>query len=669
MRLAIAIFRYFPFGGLQRDMLALAQEAVVRGHKVTVFCGTWQGERPVGIDIVCLQARVWFNTAGIQKFVRAFTQTFERDEFDLLLGFNKMPGLDVYYCGDSCFAQKAYAERSWFYRLSPRARLYLNYERAVFDCAAATTMLEVASAERPVFAKYYGTAPERFTLLPPGLTRSHSLAPHPLAARTQLRAELNVAEPVKLVLCVGSGFKTKGIDRSLAVFAQALSCSNQALHLWVVGQGDSASFRAQAQRLGIAEQVSFLGARSDMANIYAAADMLLHCAYREVAGNVLLEAMLAGLPVLASSVCGYGHYVLAQNMGELIAEPFDAGTAAQQLLIWLTTDKALLAERAQQFAASGEVFARPQRALDYLEAQQRLRVQQAAPQLRIISPAQQLVLRAELAELWGEQAELGRDIFSLINTLQGPVARELPDRQTLRFELNLRGYYRKLHRGVGWGEIIKNVLQLRWPVLGAQNEWDALNRLQALNIPSLVPLAYGKRGSNPARQQSFIVTRELTDVVQLDHYFEQQSPSVQQRRAIIRRLAELARDLHAAGINHRDFYLCHFMLKPESLVADTNGRIQPQLFLIDLHRAQCRAQVPLRWRVKDLSGLYFSALNLPFSRADIYRFMRIYWGQSLRQLLAAERALLARIERRAQQTYKRDFGHLPRQIFNSHKPL
>jgi UDP-glucose:(heptosyl)LPS alpha-1,3-glucosyltransferase len=52
MKLAIVIFRYFPFGGLQRDMLAIAQAAHSAGHQVSIFCGDWQGEKIPGIEVV-----------------------------------------------------------------------------------------------------------------------------------------------------------------------------------------------------------------------------------------------------------------------------------------------------------------------------------------------------------------------------------------------------------------------------------------------------------------------------------------------------------------------------------------------------------------------------------------------------------------------------------------
>ena len=92
-------------------MLVMAQEARERGHQVAVFCGAWEGEKPQGIDVVEVNAPRWFsgsvNNGSVKSFVRGFEKVFQRNHFDLLIGFNKMPGLDVYFAGDSCFAQKA----------------------------------------------------------------------------------------------------------------------------------------------------------------------------------------------------------------------------------------------------------------------------------------------------------------------------------------------------------------------------------------------------------------------------------------------------------------------------------------------------------------------------------------------------------------------------------
>ena len=81
--------------------------------------------------------------------------------------------------------------------------------------------------------------------------------------------------------------------------------------------------------------------------------------------------------------------------------------------------------------------------------------------------------------------------------------------------------------------------------------------------------------------------------------------------------------MHANGINHRDFYICHFLL---DVSADVY-RQSPQalrLSLIDLHRVQLRKRTPSRWVVKDIGGLYFSSMRIGLTRRDLYRFMKVY---------------------------------------------
>ncbi len=651
MKLALVIFRYFPFGGLQRDMLAIAQAAQTKGHQVSIFCGDWQGEKISGIDIIEIKNAGFFNIAGVKNFVTAFQQQFQRDQFDLLVGFNKMPGLDVYFAGDSCFAHKAYSERNWVYRLAPRSRLYLAYERAVFSEENATQILSLVANEQTLFARYYATQPERFYALPPGISARHLTCSNPRAARNTLCHELGVTPDTKIIVCLGSGYKTKGVDISINAFAELTKIMAAKIALVIVGKDDPYTYRQQAMQAGVDSNVFFLGPRSPVGDLLHAADLLLHPARKELAGNVILEAMLCGVPVVASTHCGYAHYVVEQQMGELIPAKASPTAIAELVAAMLAVDAGVWRERGELFARTSDVFSRPEVAVVALE-KIASRKKNYAP---VFTPGQTLtdrtvIVRDELSDEW-----TGQDVFTLMENMQGKIAREMKDRQTLRFEINGRGYYRKWHRGVGWREIFKNLLQLRLPVLGATNEWKALNKLRALNIPSLIPLAYGVRGKNPARQQSFIVTRELADVVQLDHYFEQNSVAIKPRLLILKQLALMVRALHEAGINHRDLYLCHFMLKPESLVAGNN----PEIYLIDLHRAQCRVQVPRRWQIKDLAALYYSSLNLGFNRRDSLRFLKIYFDCPLRDILENNASLLKQVQQRALKIYWRDFGHAP----------
>jgi heptose I phosphotransferase len=267
-----------------------------------------------------------------------------------------------------------------------------------------------------------------------------------------------------------------------------------------------------------------------------------------------------------------------------------------------------------------------------------------------------LLLRDDIAQAWN-----GQDAFEAARSQQGAVFRDKEGRRTLRFEIEGRGYFLKLHQGVGWSEIFKNLLQLRLPVVGASNEYLAIRALEEIPIDTLSVAAYGKRGIDPSQQLSFLVTDELTGVESLEDLcgrWVAQPPSFALKRALIVRLADISRRLHGAGINHRDFYLCHFLLDVSVPVTAASVAERP-LYLMDLHRAQIRARVPRRWLIKDLGGLYYSALDIGLSRRDILRFVRAYGGRPLRELLGADLPFWRAVMRRAGQIYRRDHGREP----------
>ena len=258
-----------------------------------------------------------------------------------------------------------------------------------------------------------------------------------------------------------------------------------------------------------------------------------------------------------------------------------------------------------------------------------------------------LMLSEPFKSLWA-----GGDPFVAVEALQGQVYRELEGRRTLRTEVAGRGYFVKIHRGIGWREIAKNLLTAKLPVLGARQEWLAIERLHQAGVSTMTAVAYGERGGNPAAQHSFIVTEELAptaDLEQLSLDWARRPPEPRLKRALIAEVAKMVGTMHRAGVNHRDCYICHFLLHTDKPVTADDFLLS----VIDLHRAQVRAATPLRWRDKDLAALYFSALDIGLTRRDKLRFLRLYFQRPLRQLLRDEARLLARLEARAAKLYAR----------------
>jgi len=258
-----------------------------------------------------------------------------------------------------------------------------------------------------------------------------------------------------------------------------------------------------------------------------------------------------------------------------------------------------------------------------------------------------LMLAEPFKSLWA-----GRDPFTEVERLEGEVYRELEARRTLRTVVDGNGFFVKIHRGIGWGEIFKNLLTAKLPVLGAGQEWKAIERLKEVGVPTMTAVAYGEKGSNPADQHSFIVTEELAPTVSLEDFsinWLKQPPEPALKRALIAEVARMTGMMHRGGVNHRDCYICHFLLHIDKPV--TVGDFK--LSIIDLHRAQTRPAITQRWRNKDLAALYFSALDIGLTRRDKLRFLKGYFQQPLRQILAQEAALLAWLEGKANKLYDR----------------
>ncbi|MFN3234821.1 MAG: lipopolysaccharide core heptose(I) kinase RfaP [Gammaproteobacteria bacterium] len=237
--------------------------------------------------------------------------------------------------------------------------------------------------------------------------------------------------------------------------------------------------------------------------------------------------------------------------------------------------------------------------------------------------------------------------FEEVFQLKGKTFREATGRKTLKIQIDDGTYFLKLHTGVGWKEIFKNIFTFRWPVLGAKTEYHAIQRIKTLGISTPVVVAYGEKGWNPAKKKSFIITKEIVYEDNLEDWLEKHGmPPFKLKRLVIKRVAQIAKTLHQNHINHRDLYLCHFLLN--------HSGDDFKLYLIDLHRVQMHLTFKPRWIIKDLSALYFSALPFAFSRSDYFYFIRCYTNERPRNAIRQNRQFWNAVHKRALGTLKKD---------------
>ncbi len=317
MRLALAITSLFPSGGLQRDCLAIAAILSREGHEVSIVTADYR--HPVelgGLNLLVWPTGGWTNPGRDQRF--GIRLAADAAQFDRIVGFNKIPGLDIYYCADPPFAE---TKTSLAHRLSPRLCAQQMLERGIFGPHSRTSILVLADRQIESYRRAWATPKSRFRMVPPTLNLSRRRPDLRLSARAAVRASLGLADGVIACLAIASAPRTKGTDRIVTAMARVPGSVLLVAGVFP-GSRDANWIMRQARREGVAGRIRLLGHREDIPELMAAADVFVHPARRETTGNAILESVANGLPVVVTELCGYAKHVAQADAGILLPDPF-----------------------------------------------------------------------------------------------------------------------------------------------------------------------------------------------------------------------------------------------------------------------------------------------------------------------------------------------------------
>ena len=368
MHLSFLIYSYFPFGGLQRDFLRVAKECMSRGHNITVYTLSWDGDIPDGINVILVPVSTRNRIKRNQAYTEWVRTVLRQRGESLVIGFNKMPFLNIYFAADPCFMEKAAEQRGLYYKFTARYKHFKEYEEAVFAASQRTEALILSPLQRIAFEKYYPDCGPRLHQIPPGISIDRKVDTIDKKIGIQLRADLGLAATTKLLLQVGSGFRVKGVDRSLRAVAALPKPQLENCHYLLIGQDNPDRYLRLAKKLGIAEQCTVLGGRDDIPKFLATADLLLHPAYSESAGYMLLEATIAGLPVLTTSTCGYAFHIEQAKSGLVCSAPFKQSQLNSYLAKMLANlDTSDWSKNGLEYGRQDELYSQAAAVADFFE--------------------------------------------------------------------------------------------------------------------------------------------------------------------------------------------------------------------------------------------------------------------------------------------------------------
>jgi len=227
------------------------------------------------------------------------------------------------------------------------------------QCNALDAVIVPSEAMRATLLAYGVTTP--LYRVPTGIPLAHfqsdAVAPC-RAARAEFRARFAIPDAAPVALYVGRAAFEKNIGFLLEALQHAL-VKRPELILVIAGEGPALpALREQAAHLGIASQVRFVGyldRQRELPACYAAADVFVFASRTETQGLVLLEAMAAGLPVLAFSCLGTREIVEPRRGALPAPQEAPAFAAALTALIDAPRRRAAMAREGRAFAAAWRI--------------------------------------------------------------------------------------------------------------------------------------------------------------------------------------------------------------------------------------------------------------------------------------------------------------------------
>lgn len=338
IRIAFCITDLDP-GGAERALVQLATRLDRDRWEPLVLCLGKPGPlvdvlEGAGIRVVCCGARRSTDVGALLRLYRALRR-FRPQVLQTFLFHANIAGRIVGRLAGvrHCISGIRVAER--------RARWHLWLDRATNSLVRSNVCVSRAVAE--FSATTGGLQRAKLVVIPNGVDVASIAAAEPLDL-----ADLGIPPPSRVVVAVGRLDRQKGLQ-FLVDAAGEMSRGLDDVHFLIVGEGpDRTALLRRVSERGLSARVHFAGWRADVPRILRSATCLVLPSLWEGMPNVVLEAMAAGLPVVATRVEGVEELIVPGETGLLV--PAASATELAEALKAVLRD----AEQARRLGQAGQ---------------------------------------------------------------------------------------------------------------------------------------------------------------------------------------------------------------------------------------------------------------------------------------------------------------------------
>lgn len=353
MKIALAHKRLELRGGTERVLYRTAEGLRDRGHDVHLFCQQFRIPPPPGVSS--------HRVPGLSRprSIRALTFAFfaprviAKHDCDVVLSFDRMFHQDIFRSGGGprkMLLQKmkhhsGLLKKIW-YSLSLYHHLVVGIEGRQIRGNKSGKIIAVCDQSKQEFTEVYDITDDQVVVLHNGVDCQRFDPRRRLREGKALRAELNIPSDAPVVLFVGTGFRRKGLERVLDLWGR-----NQLPGVFLLIVGNDTKLSSYRKQWSNHPEVIFAGPQDNVEDYYACADLFVLPAIQEAFGNVVLEALASGLPVVTVAGVGAMDRVNGLLSEGILANPDDPNELKAKISGMLNRSRwALLAREARQAA-------------------------------------------------------------------------------------------------------------------------------------------------------------------------------------------------------------------------------------------------------------------------------------------------------------------------------
>ena len=330
MKIAIIRKKYTFHGGAEGFSQALIARLAEEGNEIHIYAMQWQGNPAGNIHFHKVPALTGNSFLRDLSFAVSSLFLLKKQRFDIIQSHDKTLYQDIYRAGDGCHIE--WLRQRWL-RTGPAGKLsiafnpyhwlVLSLERMIFRGHRYKKILAISDLVKKNIVENYRVPASDIEVIYNGVDLEKFHPDNKIKYRSSTRERHGLSETDFVVLFVGSGFERKGVKYLI----QAVEALPEPVSVLIVGKGPEEKFKNIVRR----QRIVFCGPRKEIEKYYATSDLFVFPTIYEPFGNVHLEALASGLPVITTRNSGAAEIIINGVNGFVVDRPEDYMAIADRI--------------------------------------------------------------------------------------------------------------------------------------------------------------------------------------------------------------------------------------------------------------------------------------------------------------------------------------------------